>query len=247
MTTALKTFSIFAAVSLASATTTTAYAKDDKVLESYKEGPWVEVVEKTTVTNEQLERYAELQKEVSTINQNFAKKINQAPNDVMKQSLIRQATISRYTVITDSGFDYDLYETIDVAVKTDPIMRARVNNLTGVDVGVDMIKGVAYTPKTTREPVQAEKVDADFSQQKLMQYASVQDDIKMIRSNYSEKIAQADSKSEERDLMVEAHREIADAIEEAGLYREEYANISLSLQQDPELRSQVQKMIKQSS
>lgn len=247
MTTALKTFSIFAAVSLASATTTMAYAKDDKVLESYKEGPWVEVVEKTTVTNEQLERYAELQKEVSTINQNFAKKINQAPNDVMKQSLIRQATISRYTVITDSGFDYDLYETIDVAVKTDPIMRARVNNLTGVDVGVDMIKGVAYTPKTTREPVQAEKVDADFSQQKLMQYASVQDDIKMIRSNYSEKIAQADSKSEERDLMVEAHREIADAIEEAGLYREEYANISLSLQQDPELRSQVQKMIKQSS
>ncbi|MCX4192327.1 DUF4168 domain-containing protein [Methylophaga sp. OBS1] len=247
MTTALKTFSIFAAVSLASATTTMAYAKDDKVLESYKEGPWVEVVEKTTVTNEQLERYAELQKEVSTINQNFAKKINQAPNDVMKQSLIRQATISRYSVITDSGFDYDLYETIDVAVKTDPIMRARVNNLTGVDVGVDMIKGVAYTPKTTREPVQAEKVDADFSQQKLMQYASVQDDIKMIRSDYSEKIAQADTKSAERDLMVEAHREIADAIEEAGLYREEYANISLSLQQDPELRSQVQKMIKQSS
>ena len=95
MTTALKTFSIFAAVSLASATTTMAYAKDDKVLESYKEGPWVEVVEKTTVTDEQLERYAELQKEVSTINQNFAKKIDEAPNDVMKQSLIRQATISR--------------------------------------------------------------------------------------------------------------------------------------------------------
>lgn len=247
MTTALKTFSIFAAVSLASATTTIAYAKDDKVLESYKEGPWVEVVEKTTVSDEQLERYAELQKEVSTINQNFAKKIDEAPNDVMKQSLIRQATISRYTVITDSGFDYDLYETIDVAVKTDPVMRARVNNLTDVDVGVDMIKGVAYTPKTAREPVQAEKVDADFSQEKLKQYASVQDDIKMIRSEYSEKIAQAGSQAEERDLLVEAHREIADAIEEAGLYREEYANISLSMQQDPELRSQVQKMIKQSS
>ncbi len=247
MTTALKTFSIFAAVSLASATTTMAYAKDDKVLESYKEGPWVEVIEKTTVTDEQLKRYAELQKEVSTINQNFAKKIDEAPNDVMKQSLIRQATISRYNVITDSGFDYYLYETIDVAVKTDPVMRARANNLTDVDVGVDMIKGVAYTPKTAREPVQAEKVDADFSQQKLMQYASVQDDIKMIRTDYSERIAQADTKAKERDLMVEAHREIANAIEEAGLYREEYANISLSLQQDPELRSQVQKMIKQHS
>ena len=205
------------------------------------------MIEKTTVTDEQLKRYAELQKEVSTINQNFAKKIDEAPNDVMKQSLIRQATISRYTVITDSGFDYDLYETIDVAVKTDPVMRARANNLTDVDVGVDMIKGVAYTPKTAREPVQAEKVDADFSQQKLMQYASVQDDIKMIRTDYSERIAQADTKAKERDLMVEAHREIANAIEEAGLYREEYANISLSLQQDPELRSQVQKMIKQHS
>ncbi len=205
------------------------------------------MIEKTTVTDEQLKRYAELQKEVSTINQNFAKKIDEAPNDVMKQSLIRQATISRYNVITDSGFDYDLYETIDVAVKTDPVMRARANNLTDVDVGVDMIKGVAYTPKTAREPVQAEKVDADFSQQKLMQYASVQDDIKMIRTDYSERIAQADTKAKERDLMVEAHREIANAIEEAGLYREEYANISLSLQQDPELRSQVQKMIKQHS
>ncbi len=35
MTTALKTFSIFAAVSLASATTTMAYAKDEKTIKSW--------------------------------------------------------------------------------------------------------------------------------------------------------------------------------------------------------------------
>ena len=47
--------------------------------------------------------------------------------------------------------------------------------------------------------------------------------------------------------MVEAHRKIAETIEKAGLYREEYANISLSMQQDPELRSLVQKLVQQSS
>lgn len=247
MTTALKTFSMLAAVSLATATYTSAYANEQHGATTYNNKHWKEVVEKSAITNEQLERYAELQKEVSINNKDFAAKIDKASNNVMKQSLIRQATIENYTVITEAGFDYDLYETIDVAVKTDPAMRARYSNLTGVDAPVDMIKGVAYTPKTSREPVQGEKVRADFSNQKLKQYASVQDDIKNIRSEYSKKVEQSQTASQERDLMVEAHRKIAQAIEKAGLYREEYANISLSMQQDPELRSQVQKLIQQSS
>lgn len=247
MTTALKTFSMLAVVGLATATFTSAHANEQHGSETYNNQHWKEVVEKSAITNEQLVRYAELQKEVSINNKDFAAKIDKASNDVMKQSLIRQATVKNYTVITEAGFDYDLYETIDVAIKTNPAMRARYSNLTGVDVPVDMIRGVAYTPKTAREPVQAEKVDADFSNQKLKQYASVQEKIKNIRAEYSQKVEQAQTASQERDLMVEAHRKIAETIEKAGLYREEYANISLSMQQDPELRSLVQKLVQQSS
>ncbi len=247
MNTVLKTVSTFAAAGVLSATMA-GYVHANHHMENHKDNSrWTEVMQKSTVTDQQLMRYAELQSDVAEIEQGYSLKLHSAPNDIAKQSVVRKATISKYSVISDAGFDYDLYEAIDVAVKTDPAVRARLKNLTGVDVPVDMINGVAYTPKTQREPIQTNKVRADFSNKKLKKFAAVQDEIKTIRTHYAEKITASDSVAHERDLLVEAHREIAKAIENVGLYREEYANISLSMKQDPKLRSKVQTMIQQSS
>jgi hypothetical protein len=81
------------------------------------------------------------------------------------------------------------------------------------------------------------------TEEQLLSYVVAQDELSKIRYLYSDKILKA---SDERDagLLVEAKRAMADAIQKAGLYREEYANISLAIDADSELRSRVQKMMR---
>lgn len=215
-----------------------------KVLRLYNHTPMIRLDVQADVVNEDLQRFADVQDELTTIEQSFSARIDNAPNVEARKQLEREYTQEMTKAIEEGGMTLDSYSRVAIAAQSDPGVRADIQERTERDLPVDMMYGTRYVIAMDQEAPLSNKVHAEFTDEQLQSYVAVQDDLRKIRDEYSDKVLKAD---DERDaeLLVDAKRDMADAIEKAGLYREEYANISLGIDADPELRSRVQKMMKQ--
>lgn len=84
-----------------------------------------------------------------------------------------------------------------------------------------------------------QQTQADFSDEELERFVSLQDDIGAIREDYVSQIESADSEDQARELQQEAQTAMVDAIEEAGMSVEEYNAIAVAYNSDPSVQERV--------
>jgi hypothetical protein len=244
MNTAKKMLTLLIATGLSTASMTAmaGAGQHTKVLRLYNHTPMVRLDVQADFVDEEIWRFAEVQDELSTIEQNFSARID-APNAEVRKQLEQEYTQAMTKTIEEGGMTVDSYSRVAVAAQSDPGVRADIQEKTERDLPVDMMYGTRYVIAMDEEAPLSNKVHAEFTEEQLLSYVAAQDELSKIRDLYSDKVLKA---SDERDaeLLVEAKRAMADAIQKAGLYREEYANISLAIDADPELRSRVQKMMR---
>lgn len=245
MNTAKKMLTLLIATGLSTASMTAmaGAGQHTKVLRLYNHTPMVRLDVQADFVDEEIWRFAEVQDELSTIEQNFSARIDEAPNAEVRKQLEQEYTQAMTKTIEEGGMTVDSYSRVAVAAQSDPGVRADIQEKTERDLPVDMMYGTRYVIAMDEEAPLSNKVHAEFTEEQLLSYVAAQDELSKIRDLYSDKVLKA---SDERDaeLLVEAKRAMADAIQKAGLYREEYANISLAIDADPELRSRVQKMMR---
>lgn len=90
---------------------------------------------------------------------------------------------------------------------------------------------------------QAQDVPTDFSDNELKKFASVQEDLEGIRSEYSGKLENTEDPDQAAELQQEASHKMVQVVQDAGMDVETYSNIALALQSDAELRDKVQSMM----
>lgn len=246
MNTAKKMLTLLIATGLSTASMTAmaGAGQHSKVLRLYNHTPTIRLDVQADIVNEDIQRFADVQDELTTIEQSFSARIDNAPNAEARKQLEREYTQEMTKAIEDGGMTLDSYSRVAIAAQSDPGVRADVQERTERDLPVDMMYGTRYVIAMDEEAPLSNKVHAEFTEEQLQSYVAVQDELTQIRDQYADKVENASDKRDS-ELLVDAKRDMADAIEEAGLYREEYANISLAIDADPELRSRVQKMMKQ--
>jgi hypothetical protein len=246
MNTAKKMLTLLIATGLSTASMTAmaGAGQHTKVLRLYNHTPMVRLDVQADFVDEDIQRFADVQDELRTIEQNFSARIDNAPNAEARKQLGQEYTQAMTRTIEAGGMTVDSYSRVAIAAQSHPGVRADIQQKTERDLPVDMMYGTRYIIAMKEKAPLSNKVHAAFTEEQLLSYVAVQDELALIRDRYSEKVLRA---SDERDaeLLVEAKRAMADAVEKAGLYREEYANISLAIDADPKLRSRVQKMRKQ--
>ncbi len=90
------------------------------------------------------------------------------------------------------------------------------------------------------QPEQQEQ--ADFSDEELEDFVSLQDEIGDVREEYVSQIEAADSEDEARELQQEAQTEMVEVIEEAGMSVEEYNAIAVAYNSDPSVQERVDEL-----
>lgn len=245
MNTATKMLTFLIATTMGS-TAMAAANQHSKALPAYNHTPIVQLDVQGDFSEEEIQRFADVQQELSTIQQNFSARIDEAPNVATQQALQRQSNERVMSAIEKAGFTAESYSRMAFAAESDPAVRASVQENTSMNLPVDMMYGTRYVLMPSEDAPLTNKVRAEFSEESLESYAEVQDDLRQIRDNYSDKIEKANDK---RDavLLRHAKQDMAEALQDVGLNREEYANISLALETDPKLREHVEELIDQSS
>lgn len=89
---------------------------------------------------------------------------------------------------------------------------------------------------------QQQQQQADFSDEELQDFVSLQDEIGEVREEYVSQIEAADSEDEARQLQQEAQTEMVDVIEEAGMSVEEYNAIAVAYNSDPSVQERVDEL-----
>ena len=245
MNTATKMLTFLIATGLGS-TAMAASGQHTKVLPRYNHTPVVQLdVQANDVSGEEVQRFADVQEELSAIQQNFSARMDKAPNNATREQLQRQSSEQIVSTIEAAGFTSRRYASIASATESDPAMRANVQERTSAELPDDMMYGTRDLIVPSEAAPMSDRVRAEFSDKTLHRYVEVQDDLQQIRDDYADKIEMA---SDERDakLLRKAKQEMADAIEDVGLNREQYANISLAMKSDPKLRDRVEEMMQQS-
>lgn len=249
MNTATKMLTFLITTALSSAV----YAEDtmtkhNKALSTYNETPLIQLESTTEFNDKDLQRFADVQEQLSTVRQNFSTRIDDAPNVPTKDSLQRQSDQQVVKAIRENGFHLDDYMQMATAVESNPAIRADVQSRTTMKLPKDTMYGTRnHVLENHGDAPVADKVRAEFTEDELRSYAEVQDDLMQIRDKYSDKIEQSDSDKKDAELLTQAKREMAKEVQNAGLNRESYANISLAMKSDPALRGRVQELIKQGS
>ena len=83
---------------------------------------------------------------------------------------------------------------------------------------------------------------ADFSDEELQQFVSLQDSIGEIREEYVSQIEAAESEDKARQLQQEAQSEMVSAIEDAGMSVQEYNAIAVAYNSNPDIQERVDEM-----
>lgn len=119
--------------------------------------------------------------------------------------------------------------------------------LSALTLSMALALGFTATPALSQEgtsgqegmtPEQRQQA-AEFSDEDLKQFVSLQDEIGAIREDYVSQIESADSEEKARELQMEAQTKMVDAIEEAGMNVEEYNAIAVAYNSDPSVQERV--------
>lgn len=105
--------------------------------------------------------------------------------------------------------------------------------------------GESYGTQPQTPPPQAQpEVDASqFSQDDLQKFASVQQDLEVIREEYSQKLESAGDQQQAQQLQQEASQTMVQAVQSEGLDIETYTQIAKAVRNDETLRELVIQMM----
>src|SRR5690606_21482286 len=81
------------------------------------------------------------------------------------------------------------------------------------------------------------------TEQQIDQYAAAAQQVAMIAAEYQPKLESANNDDQRMQLMQEADEKMVSKVTERGLSVEDYNGISLAIQQDDQLRQQVESRI----
>ncbi len=87
-----------------------------------------------------------------------------------------------------------------------------------------------------------QKQDYDFSNNELEKFATAFDEIRQIRSEYSQVISEVKDAEKAQKLQSRYTQKMVKTIEEKGLDVKLYNKISMAMQQDPKIREKVEKL-----
>lgn len=90
---------------------------------------------------------------------------------------------------------------------------------------------------------QQEQEKVDFSDEDLEKFAEARTEVDKIRDEYSEELNDVEDDQEKAQQLQEKYaKQMVESIQETGLDVQKYNKISMAMQNDPELKSQVDKM-----
>lgn len=107
----------------------------------------------------------------------------------------------------------------------------------------------AVSPKTDNampdamSPSATQAAETQISDEDLQKFADVQDDIREIHVEYSDKLKKTESEDGKLELQKQANAEITQQIEDHGLDIDQYSTIALAVRSNPTLRDKVQSMM----
>lgn len=87
----------------------------------------------------------------------------------------------------------------------------------------------------------------NFDQATLQQFASAATQLSQIHNEFAEKLEGVQDQEKAMDMQRQANEQMVQAVENEGISVEKYNAIANQMNQDPELRQQVQQMIDQKS
>lgn len=96
--------------------------------------------------------------------------------------------------------------------------------------------------KKEYEYEEPEKKAEDFSEGELEKFAEAQSEVEEIRNEYSDEVSDVEDTEKARELQDKYAEKMVDSIEETGLDAETYNEISMAIQNDPDLKEKVENM-----
>lgn len=100
--------------------------------------------------------------------------------------------------------------------------------------------GQPSTPPAQTSPAP----QVDVKEQELKSFASAVVQLQEIKQSYSQKIGQAGDKQKAQEIQGKMQEDMRRAIKDQGLSVERYTEIGQAVQNDPELRQQVNQLVK---
>lgn len=88
-----------------------------------------------------------------------------------------------------------------------------------------------YQAQEQQQPQSVDVTDRD-----LEQFAEAEQGVREVQETYSERLQSIDDPQEQQELQQKANEEMRAAVTDAGLDVQTYNEISMAIQQDPELR-----------
>jgi hypothetical protein len=82
--------------------------------------------------------------------------------------------------------------------------------------------------------------DVDLSEEQIDTFVSAFVAVQEVRNDFSERLQEAEGESEAQSMQQEAQDEMVQAVEDSGMTVEEYNEVAMALQNDPELMQEVQ-------
>ena len=82
--------------------------------------------------------------------------------------------------------------------------------------------------------------EVDLSEEQIDTFVSAFVAVQEVRNDFSERLQGAEDESEAQSMQQEAQDEMVQAVEDSGMTVEEYNEVAMALQNDPELMQEVQ-------
>ncbi|MFP3999317.1 MAG: DUF4168 domain-containing protein [Desulfobacterales bacterium] len=96
--------------------------------------------------------------------------------------------------------------------------------------------------KQEYEYQEPEKKAEDFSEGDLEKFAEAQSEVETIRNEYSDELSGVEDTEKARELQDKYAQQMVDAIKEIGLDVQTYNEVSMAIQNDPDLKEKVEGM-----
>ncbi len=88
--------------------------------------------------------------------------------------------------------------------------------------------------------MQQEAPDVDLSDEDIDTFVEAFVSVQEVREDFADRLQEAEDETEAQEMQQEAQDEMVSAVEDAGMSVEEYNEVAMALQNDPELMQEVQ-------
>lgn len=101
--------------------------------------------------------------------------------------------------------------------------------------------GAAFAQDQAQSPAaqQAPQAAADISDDAVVNFVAAQQEVETIRTDYMERVQNADDQQAAMGLQQEAQQKMVKAVEESGMGVQEYNMIAQAAQQDPSVQKRI--------